>query len=95
MVDGINQLLTRIADETDQLPVNLQAPDLNSSSEMSKALEIIERMQREKKEEMNRRLQLIAEQQSAISTTPAEEMVPMREFNAVVTKLRSQIDVSI
>ena len=91
--DSINQMLTQVANETDQLSVSL--PELSSSSEMSKALEIIERMQREKKEAMNRRLELIAEQQSAVSTTPIEEMVPMREFITEVTKLRTQIEVSV
>lgn len=89
-------MLTRIASETDQMPAEFSIPDISNAAEMGKALEIIERMQREKKEEVNRRLQLIAEQQNAgASTNSAEEMVPMREYNSVVTKLRGQISVSL
>lgn len=92
VLDNVNQMLNKIAGETDQLPLVL--PDMSNAEQMGKAMEIIERMQREKKEEVNRRLQLIAEQQSAAISNPNEEMVPMREFNSVVTKLRGQIDVS-
>lgn len=92
--DSVNQMLSRIATEADQLPVNLSFPDMSTSEEMGKALEIIEKLQREKQEEVNRRLQSIAERQSAVAAESAEEMVPMQEFNSVVTKLRAQIDVS-
>lgn len=94
VMDNVNQMLSRIASETDQMPLDLTIPEMTNTSEMGKALEIIERMQREKKEEVNRRLQLIAEQQSA-AAEPAEEMITMKEFNSVVNKLRAQIDVSI
>jgi hypothetical protein len=91
--NSINQMLERVAEDTDALPFNLPMPDLSNPSSISKAMEIIERLQREKNEEANRRLQLIAEQQSASTKLPEEETVPMREFNAVVTKLRTQIEV--
>lgn len=93
-MDNVNQMLSRIAGETDQIPLDLSIPEMTNTNEMGKALEIIERMQREKKEEVNRRLQLIAEQQNS-AMEAVEEMITMKEFNSAVNKLRAQIDVSL
>ncbi|KAI6194831.1 hypothetical protein M3Y96_01166800 [Aphelenchoides besseyi] len=97
--NSLNQLIERISSEADQLPLQLPDPSTMSHADTSKILELIEQYRRERNEEAQMRLRVLAKQQEKLSVTQTSpggpstrDDSPADAFKASLIKLNSQVE---
>ncbi|KAI6197406.1 hypothetical protein M3Y94_01220200 [Aphelenchoides besseyi] len=98
MQNSLNQLIERVSNEADQLPLQLPDPATMSHADTSRILGLLEQYRRERNEEAQMRLRVLAQQQK-LNVTQTSPAGPSKSadrsadaFNASLVKLNSQVE---